>query len=80
MNLISLSRAYHTVFCWFRNHRAKSDAEFFKLKRLEEAEAELETLRDRANVAITFLTERHTRNHWSESVHDMITGTKGGYG
>lgn len=73
------SHWYHWAWCKIRLRRAHNDEEFFKLQRLEQAEAEMRALRERSDRSLKFLTERHNRNHWSESVHDMITGTTGGY-
>lgn len=60
-------------------HRAKTgddrgDAEHEKMERLEKAEAELDTLKDRAHKAISSLDSRHKRNHWKQSIEDMIQG------
>ena len=73
------SHMYHWLWCKLRQRSASSDTEYFKLQRLEQAEAELAALRKRSEGALQFLTARHERNHWGESVYNMITGSKGGY-
>lgn len=45
-----------------------------KIERLEQAEAEVEDLMLRAGTAIRFLDARHRRNHWRESIEQMIQG------
>ena len=45
-----------------------------KVARLVEAEKSLGELQQRAHVAITYLDGRHRRNHWRESVQEMIEG------
>ena len=58
-------------------HQAKTGhgaVEHEKMERLEKAEAELDTLKARATKAITFLDGRNRRNHWRESIEDMIQG------
>jgi len=45
-----------------------------KMERLEQAEADLRNLKDRATKAITFLDGRNKRNHWRESIEDVIQG------
>lgn len=42
--------------------------------RIEYAERERDALRDRADRAVQALQERHQRNHWAESVKQMIQG------
>lgn len=45
-----------------------------KMARLEQAEGELSSLRDRAGLAIRRLDERRARNHWRESIEQLIQG------
>jgi hypothetical protein len=42
--------------------------------RLVKFETELEALRGRADTALDSLNARHDRNHWRESIEEMITG------
>lgn len=49
-------------------------AEAEKMARLERAEAEVAGLRIRADNAIQFLDARRKRNHWRESIEQMIQG------
>jgi len=42
--------------------------------RLEKFETDLHALRGRADTAIGSLNARHDRNHWRESIEEMITG------
>lgn len=42
--------------------------------RLDKAEADLAHLRGRADDALGTLNDRHDRNHWSESIQELITG------
>lgn len=42
--------------------------------RLEEAEVQLKDLKQRAHIAITTLDQRVRRNHWRESIQEMIQG------
>lgn len=43
-------------------------------RRLVEAEKSLGHLQHRAHVAMQYLDGRHHRNHWRESVQEMIQG------
>ena len=45
-----------------------------KIERLEKAERELFWLKARAAKAIQSLDERQKRNHWRESIEQMIQG------
>jgi hypothetical protein len=55
--------------------RARADAiEQEKIARLEQAEKQVASLTDRGNKAVQFLTERSDRNHWGESIKEMIQG------
>lgn len=59
-----------------RRNRAKSDAvEAEKMARLERAERDLGDLQARGYHAVRALDERGGRNHWRESVEEMIRGT-----
>lgn len=42
--------------------------------RLENADRDLAHLRKRADLALGTLEDRHSRNHWRESIEQMITG------
>lgn len=55
-------------------HRPKSSEEVHAEARLVEAERELEELKVRAREAIGTLDARASRNHWRESIEQMITG------
>jgi hypothetical protein len=57
-----------------RNHRRSAEVEREKSARLEDAEREVADLRSRADRAIRTLDDRHTRNHWRESIEQMIQG------
>lgn len=52
-----------------RDSKAKKEAELCR------AEAQLETLRRRSEKASRELRERRNRNHWRESIEQMIQGT-----
>lgn len=54
--------------------RGDTPEETEKMERLEAAEQELEDLKARSTVAITYLRERQSRNHWRESIEKMIQG------
>lgn len=41
---------------------------------LEEVEAEAKDLRERADMATYVMKHRDRRNHWQESIHEMIWG------
>ena len=57
------------------NSRSAHDAEYqAKLSRLEAAEAEVADLRARAERAIKTLEDRRKRNHWRESIQEMLGG------
>lgn len=45
-----------------------------KYVRLEKAESDLLGLKQRAHVAISSLDSRNRRNHWQESIEQMIQG------
>lgn len=45
-----------------------------KIARLEQAEADLSSLKIRASNAIRTLDNRQRRNHWRESIEKMIQG------
>lgn len=55
-----------------KRHEAEVDEE--QLARLEKAERDVESLRHRATVATRSLDGRHQRNHWRESIEQMIQG------
>lgn len=59
----------------FKTGSGRDQTEHEKIERLEQAEAELDSLKARASKAISFLDSRHQRNHWRESIEDMIQGT-----
>lgn len=55
--------------------KAREDAdEREKMKRLEQAERDLFFLQIRASRAISLLESRQRRNHWRESIEEMIQG------
>lgn len=45
-----------------------------KIERLTKAESELEVLKARQCKAVAALNDRHSRNHWRESVQQIIQG------
>lgn len=58
-----------------RKSRAHSEAiEHEHDVRLAQAEADLEDLTARAEKAVRTLDARHRRNHWRESIEQMIQG------
>lgn len=60
----------------FTRRKRKADAvEDEKMTRLEQAERELGHLQARGYHATQRLSERSGRNHWRESVEQMIRGT-----
>lgn len=61
------------MFGFLRKSRVDAD-EREKMARLEAAEQELVGLKDRAARAISLLDERQRRNHWRESIEQMIQG------
>lgn len=58
---------------FFRRKQEHRD-EQEKLSRLEEAETELNALTNRADKAIKYLDDRQRRNHWRESIEQMLHG------
>jgi hypothetical protein len=54
---------------WKTNHISDE-----KMERLEKAEEDLRNLKSRAEKAIQTLDDRHKRNHWRESITEMIQG------
>lgn len=55
--------------------RAKRDAdEDEKLARLEDAERRLIHMQERAHTLAKTLDDRRNRNHWRESIEQMIQG------
>lgn len=60
---------------FFRKKKKQDDhEELAKLARLEEAEREVTSLSERKDKAISMLDARHGRNHWRESIEEMIQG------
>jgi hypothetical protein len=61
---------------WFFSHASRDQDldEHEKVARLERAETELLNLKGRASRAITTLDDRRQRNHWRESIEQMIQG------
>lgn len=62
------------MFNCFRRNRGDSPTEREKITRLEQAEAEVADLVARSERAIGYLTPRRGRNHWRESITEMIQG------
>lgn len=58
----------------FRKRDRDREYEEEKIARLENAERDLRDLKDRGERAKRFLSERQERNHWGESVAQMIQG------
>lgn len=52
----------------------QDEVEREKMARLEEAERELASLTERGANAVGMLLARNDRNHWRESIEDMIHG------
>lgn len=66
-----------TRFLWWiaptpRKREAEVEREQFA--RLEMAEQRVQTLRARADQAARILEERRRRNHWRETIEQMIQG------
>lgn len=59
---------------FFRRKTTEDPAEREKIAKLERAEAELQELKVRGERAVRLLNERSRRNHWRESVEQMIQG------
>ena len=57
-----------------RRKRQSAMVERVKVARLEAAEAHLSDLRERADKAVRVLDARRSRNHWRESIEQMIQG------
>ena len=47
-----------------------------KMALLEQVEAEAKDLRERADVAVYVMKHRDRRNHWQESIQEMIWGVR----
>lgn len=62
------------MFRFFLRKSARNAADREKIARLETAERELASLKARAASAITTLGERQDRNHWRQSIEQIITG------
>lgn len=67
------------MITWFKRRAAvarirREAEEREKIARLEAAEKDLQALQVRGEKAVRFLTERHGRNHWRESIQQMIQG------
>lgn len=55
--------------------KSRDDAlEREKIARLEQAEQEVRSLTERGETAVRFLIARNDRNHWRESIQQMIQG------
>lgn len=52
----------------------RDDIEAVKMARLESAEAEVADLVARSKRAVSYLDARGQRNHWRESIEQMIQG------
>lgn len=64
-----------TPFLHYQKTKAHAEAlEQDKFVRLEKAEQDLQSLQLRAIRAITLLDDRQQRNHWRESIEEMIQG------
>ena len=62
--------------CLFRRKERRADIEeAFDEARLMNAEHEVRQLVDRADAAVKALKARRERNHWRESIEQMISGT-----
>lgn len=63
---------------WFTS-AAKTEHDKHEQERKAAMEAvarDIDSLRERKDKAVTFLSARDKRNHWGESVADMILGSK----
>lgn len=60
---------------WTPKRRKKErDSEAAKLARLEQAESEVRELISRGETVTKFLGDRQRRNHWQDSIEQMIRG------
>lgn len=62
------------MFNLFRRNRRADPRDDESMARLEQAERDLKGLQARAAAALHTLETRHSRNHWRESVEQMIQG------
>lgn len=60
----------------FSRKRKEDPAEREKMALLERVEAEAQDLRERADMAVYVMRHRDRRNHWQESIHEMIWGVR----
>jgi hypothetical protein len=58
----------------FSRKRGQAAEERAKMELLEQVEAQAKDLRERADVATYVMKHRDRRNHWQESIQQMITG------
>ena len=57
-----------------KRRKRDRDSEADKLVRLEKAEAEVRELISRGETATEFLEGRQRRNHWRDSIEQMLRG------
>lgn len=62
------------MFNVFRRNRGDAHIEREKITRLEQAEAEVAELVARSERAVGYLVPRRGRNHWRETITEMIQG------
>lgn len=61
--------------CKIFSRKSRADVvEHEKMARLENADRDLQQYQERASRAINALDSRHGRNHWRESIEQMIQG------
>lgn len=57
-----------------KRRKRKRDSEAAKLARLEQAESEVKELISRGETVTKVLRDRQRRNHWQDSIEQMIRG------
>lgn len=57
-----------------KRRKRKRDSEAAKVARLEQAESEVKELISRGETVTKFLEDRQRRNHWRDSIEQMIRG------
>lgn len=57
-----------------KRRKRKRDFEAAKVARLEQAESEVKELISRGETVTKFLEDRQRRNHWRDSIEQMIRG------
>lgn len=57
-----------------KRRKRKRDSEAAEVARLEQAESEVKELISRGETVTKFLEDRQRRNHWRDSIEQMIRG------